>query len=199
MTDNKGETTKLLPFYVTEHMKKIKKLHEKWYTKYPKLPSYFWPKFTIIWISSHRHRFHYKISLALWDQFLPTTSGGLFCSTQKMHISEYTCKICLKVLGILLKCRETFEKFIAVSKSSKNTGLTQFFFMGFWQLNFKNINILRKTKRCLIYVYWWGPGIYSFILLVYPIRPWSLNVKKHLTGLKIYLVIIYALELKVNS
>ena len=138
-------------------------------TWYPKLPSYFWPKFTIIWISSHRHQFHHKISLALWDQFLPTASGGLFCSTQKMHISEYTCKICLKVLGILLKCRETFEKFLAVSNN--------FFFIGFWQLNFKNINFLpssTKAKRCLIYVYSWGPGIYSFILLMYPIRPWSL-------------------------
>ena len=44
-----------------------------------------------------------------------------------MHISEYVCKICLKELGILLKCRETFEKFLAACNSSKNTGLPQFF------------------------------------------------------------------------
>ena len=73
----------------------------------------------------------------------------------------------------------------------------------FWQMYFKNINFLTKTKRCLLcwlwwqakphfprkqmlwniqyrHIYWWGPGIYySCILLVYPIRPWNLlNVKK---------------------
>ena len=36
-----------------------------------------------------------------------------FCGTQKMHICEYICKTCLKELGILLKCRLIFEKFIA--------------------------------------------------------------------------------------
>ena len=49
------------------------------------------------------------------------------CSTQKMHISEYVCQTCLKELGILLKCRETLEKFLAACKSSKNTGPLQFF------------------------------------------------------------------------
>ena len=34
-----------------------------------------------------------------------------FCSTQKMHISEYVCKTCLKELGTFLKCREFFERF----------------------------------------------------------------------------------------
>ena len=84
-----------------------------------------------IWISSHRHQFHHKISLALWDQSLPTTFGGLFCSTEKMHISEYVCKTCLKKLRILLKCRETFEKFLATWSSSKNTGLPKTSFSGF--------------------------------------------------------------------
>ena len=112
-------------------------------------PSYFWPKFTIIWISSYRHQFYHNISLALWDQSLPTVSGGLFCGTQKMHISEYVRKTCLKELGILLKCRETFEKFLAACSSSKNTGLPRFFFKAFWQLYFKNNNFLTKTKRCL--------------------------------------------------
>ena len=50
-----------------------------------------------------------------------------FCGTQKMHICEYICKTCLKEIGILLKCRETFEKFIAAWNSSKNTDLPQFF------------------------------------------------------------------------
>ena len=55
---------------------------------------------------------------------------------------------CLKELGILLKYRETFEKFIVAWNSSKNTGLPQFFFKVFWQLYVKNINFLTKTKRC---------------------------------------------------
>ena len=125
-------------------------------TWYPKLPSYFWPKFTIIWISSHRHQFHHKISLALWDQSLLTASGRLFFAAhKKMHISEYVCKTCLKELGILLKCRETFKKFLAACNSSKNTGLPQFVFTGFWQLYFKNINFPTKTKRCLLCWLWW--------------------------------------------
>ena len=44
-----------------------------------------------------------------------------------MHISGNVCKICLKELGILLKCRETFEKFLGACNSSKTTGLQQFF------------------------------------------------------------------------
>ena len=63
-----------------------------------------------------------------------------------MHISEYGCKTCLKNLGILLKCRETFEKFLAACNSSKNTGLPQFFSKVFWQLHFKNISLLTKTE-----------------------------------------------------
>ena len=112
-------------------MKKIKKSYEKWYAWYTRSTSYFWPKFTIV------------------DQSLPTASGGLFFSTQKMHISEYVCKTCLKELGILLKCRETFEKFLAAGNFFENIGLSQFFFKGFWQLYFKNINFQANTKRCL--------------------------------------------------
>ena len=57
---------------------------------------------------------------------MPTASGGLFfIAHKKMHISEYVCNTCLKELGILLKCRETFEKFLAAWNSSKNTGLSQ--------------------------------------------------------------------------
>ena len=44
-----------------------------------------------------------------------------------MHISEHVCKNCLQELGILLKCRETFEKFLAACNSSKKAGLPQFF------------------------------------------------------------------------
>ena len=60
------------------------------------------------------------------------------------------------VLGVLLKCRKTFKKFLAACNSSKNTGLPQFFFKGFWQLYFKNINFLTKTKRSLY------AGFYEF-------------------------------------
>ena len=55
-----------------------------------------------------------------------------FFQHKKMHISEYVCKACLKELGILLKCRETFEKFVAACNCSKNTGLPKYFFTGFW-------------------------------------------------------------------
>ena len=75
---------------------------------------------------------------------------NFFCNTQ-MRISEYICKTCFKELGILLKCGETFEKFLVTCNSPKNTGLPQFFFRGFWQLYFKNIHFLTKTKRCLLY------------------------------------------------
>ena len=73
-----------------------------------------------------------------------------FVAHKKMHISEYVWKTCLKELGILLKCRETFVKFLAACTSSKNTGLPQYFFTGFWQLYFKNMDFLTKTKRCLL-------------------------------------------------
>ena len=55
----------------------------------------------------------------------------IFCSIQKMHIFEYVCKTCLKELGIWLKCKGAFEKFLAVCNSSKNTGLPQFVFQRF--------------------------------------------------------------------
>ena len=73
-----------------------------------------------------------------------------FVAHKKMHISEYVCKTCLKELGILLKGRETFEKFLAACNSSNNTGLPQFFFTSFYQLYFKNISFLTKTKKCLL-------------------------------------------------
>ena len=58
-------------------------------------------------------KFYHKSSLVLQDQPSLNASGGQFFSTQKMHISEYACKTCLKKFGILLKCRETLEKFLA--------------------------------------------------------------------------------------
>ena len=36
-----------------------------------------------------------------------------FFVAQKMHIFEYVSKNCFKELGVLLKCRETFENFLA--------------------------------------------------------------------------------------
>ena len=65
-----------------------------------------------------------------------------------LHIAEYVCKTCLKEVR-QFKCRQTFEKFRAACNSSKNTRVPQFFFKGFWQLYFKNINFLKKLKRCL--------------------------------------------------
>ena len=43
-------------------------------------------------------KFYDKTSLVLYDQSLPTASRGQIFSTQKMHISEYACKTCLKNL-----------------------------------------------------------------------------------------------------
>ena len=80
-----------------------------------------------------------------------------FCSTQKMHVSEYVCKICLREEGILLKCRKAFEIFLAECNSSKNTGLPQFFFIGFWQLYFNSLlwnvvkwpnTLLKSCSKC---------------------------------------------------
>ena len=120
---------------------------------YPKLSSYFWQKFTIVWISSHRHQFHHKICPGtlrsifvdcFWRTFF-------FAAHKKMHISEYVCKTCLKELGILLKCREIFEKFLAACNCSKNTGFPQFFTkVSDNCILFKNINFLTKIKRCLL-------------------------------------------------
>ena len=89
-------------------------------------------------------RFHWHFEINLCQLLLE----DFFCSTQKMHVSEYVCKICLREQGILLKCRKAFEIFLAECNSSKNTGLPQFFFIGFWQLYSKNINFLTK-----IYIY----------------------------------------------
>ena len=107
------------------------------------------PKFTIIRISSHRHQiasqdFRGTLRSISTDCFWRT----ILCSTQKMHISEYACKNYLKELGILLECREIFEKFLAASYSP--TGLTQFFFQIFPTTAFKNISFLTKSKRCLL-------------------------------------------------
>ena len=67
-----------------------------------------------------------------------------------MHISEYICKTCLKELGILLKCRETFEKFLAACQLFWKYWSSKFFSIISWQLYFKNINFLTKTKKCLL-------------------------------------------------
>ena len=50
-----------------------------------------------------------------------------FAANKRMHISEYACKTCPKELGILLKCRKIFEKFLVACNCSKSTGLPQFF------------------------------------------------------------------------
>ena len=91
-----------------------------------------------------RFPWYFKISLhwlLLEDNFL---------AHKKMHISEYACKTCLKKLGILLKCRETFEKFLAACQLFWKYWSSTFFPNIFWQLYFKNINFLTKTKKCLL-------------------------------------------------
>ena len=72
----------------------------------------------------------------------------VFCSTQKMHISECVRKSSPKELRILLKCRETCEKVLAAFYSSKI--LVFHDFKDSWQLYFKKINFLTKAKRCLL-------------------------------------------------
>ena len=96
----------------SQHLEK--KLKIRWKMTYLNWPLYFWPKFTVIWVSSHRHQisseeFHDTLRSIFFDCFW----GTIFCSTQKMYVSEYLCKTCLKELGILLKCRETFAKLLA--------------------------------------------------------------------------------------
>ena len=136
----------------------------------------------------------------------------------------------------MLKCRETFEQFLAACKSSKNTGFPQFFFEVFWQMYFKNINFLTKTKRYLLCWLLWiqnyqinwqfweskshfpksksnkisstyiyiGEDLEFIIHVFYWCIPLYYEIytkcnKKHLTWFKLYLVIISALELKVNK
>ena len=113
---------------------------------------------TFIFLTQINYNMNFITSSSISSQDFPGTlrsifvncSGGLFCGTQKFHISEYVCKTCLKEFGILLKRRETFEKFLAAWNSSKNSGLPKKFFKGFWLLYFKKINFLTKTKRCLL-------------------------------------------------
>ena len=114
---------------------------------------------TFIFLTQIYYNMNFITSSSISSQDFPGTLRSIFvdcfwrtifCSTQKMHFSGYVCKICHKELGILWKCRETFEKFLAACNSSKNTGLPQFFFEVFWQMYFKNISFLTKTKRCLL-------------------------------------------------
>ena len=63
-----------------------------------------------------------------------------------MHISEYACITCLKKLGILLKCRETFEKISYSLPTLLKYWSSSIFFKDFWQLYLNNINFLAKTK-----------------------------------------------------
>ena len=84
-------------------------------------------------------KFYHQISLALEDQSLQTAFGGQLFSIQKMNISEYACRTCLKELGILLKCSKVFEKFLAACYSSTTAGLPQVFF-----------HSLTKTKKYLL-------------------------------------------------
>ena len=92
---------------------------------------------SFIFLTQIYYSMNFITSLSISSQDFPGTLSSIFadcfwrtfflCSTQKMRISEYVCKTCLKELGILLKCREIFEKFLGACNCSKNTGLPQFF------------------------------------------------------------------------
>ena len=131
-------------------MKKVKKSYEKWYI-------YLISQITFSFLTQIYYNMNFITLSSILPQDFPSTLRlvfadcfwrTFFCGTQKMHICEYICKTCLKELGILLKCRQIFEKFIAAWIYSKNTGLPQFFFKDFWQMYLKNTNFLTKTKRC---------------------------------------------------
>ena len=150
MRDYKVDKIKPLKFYMTDflftglerHNIWKRKLKIRWKMTYLKWPLYFWTKFTVIWVSSHRHQisseeFPDALRSIFFDCFLAT----IFCSTQKLYVSEYVCKTCLKELDILLKCRETFAKLLAAWNPSKNTGLPQFFcYTVFKENQFSNKN-----------------------------------------------------------
>ena len=164
MRDYKGETITLLAFYMTLYFISIlpfylqnckvitfeQNLKIIWKMTYLISP-YFWPKFTIIWISSHHHQTSSQDSPGtLRSMFANCFWGTIFCSKQNMNNPEYVWKSCLKESRILLKCRESFERLPAACNSSKNNGLPQFFLKVFWRLYFKYINFLTKAKRCLL-------------------------------------------------
>ena len=90
-----------------------------------------------------------KISVAAWDQSLATAPAGLFLWYKKNVYFWICLQKWSQRIRDFVKCKETFEKFLAACNSSKNICLQKFFFKGFWQLYFKNINFPTKTKRCL--------------------------------------------------
>ena len=90
---------------------------------------------TFLFLTQIYYNMNFIISSSVLPQDFPGTLRLIFadcfwrtffCGTQKMHICECICKTCLKELGILLKCREAFEKFIAACNSSETTGLSSF-------------------------------------------------------------------------
>ena len=83
---------------------------------------------TFIFLTQIYYNMNFITSSSILSQGLPGTLRSILlrllaCGTQKMHISEYVCQTCLKELEIFLKCKESFEKFLAACNSSKNTGL----------------------------------------------------------------------------
>ena len=105
---------------------------------------------------------YYDMNFITWSsissQYFPGTLRSIFANYfwRTFFVAHKKCiflniyaKFVLQKLGILLKCRETFENFLKACNCSKNAGLI-IFFIGFWQLHFKNINFLTKTKRCLL-------------------------------------------------
>ena len=114
---------------------------------------------TFIFLTQVYFNMNFITSSSISSQDFPDTLRSIFANCfwriffvahKKMYISEYLCKTCLNDLGILLKCRKTFEKIFAGCNSSKNTDLPKFFFTCFWQLYFKSINLLTKTKWFLL-------------------------------------------------
>ena len=98
MREYKIETIKLLPFHMTDFLFTELQRHNIWrkLKNHMKndMPNNIFRSYLNIcdrnlrWYQIHRIiiKFHHKISLALWDQSLPTASGGLFFVTHKKCI-----------------------------------------------------------------------------------------------------------------
>ena len=91
-------------------------------------------------------------SVTLRSIFVDCFWRTFFVAHKKCIFLNMSEKLVLKNWELCLNTGKPLKNFLqsATLNSSKNTGLPQFFFTGFSQLYFKNINLLAKTKRCLL-------------------------------------------------
>ena len=71
-------------------------------------------------------------------------------STQKMHVSEYVCKTCLKIRHFVKIAGKPLENFLQTATLLRILAFTNQFLTFFDILYFKNTNFLTKTKTCLL-------------------------------------------------